>query len=171
MSKLRELRKLFDKIFFILLCVVLLALFIMLKCWDFKFGLGPGNGTGTGNGQQSFDNRVNNQNGDMQQNPDSPEQKPTATPTQPSPKPSNIVKLFLGRQGVSEDKTNWRDADQFSGFLQQLKGKGVKEVYYVLLPDSIERYEEKWKEELKKAKLIYAELQNDIEADEIPLQP
>jgi len=166
MNVLRKLRNLVDKAFFILLCVVLLALLVLYKSWDFKFGAGPGNGDDPGNGQQNVDS----QNQVSLQTSDSQEQKSTATSLQSS-ETSKIAKLFLGRRGVSDDRNVWHDADQFTDFIHQLKEKGIKEVHYVLLPDSIERYEEKWKEELKKAKLTYAELQNDIETDGISHQP
>jgi len=158
-----KLRKLSDKAFFILLCVVLLTLFVFFKSWNFKFGGGPGIGTGpgTGNGQQSDDPQKQG----SYQSPDSPEQKSPRTPSQPSPGPSKIARLYLGRQGVSEDQVKWYDMEQFADFIRQLKDKGIKEVYYTLLEDSIERYEEKWREELKKAKMTSAELQNDTETD------
>jgi len=167
MSVIKRLRNLFDQAFFVLLCLVLLALFIIVKSWDLKFGVGPENGAGPVSGQPSVDN----QHPESQQSPDLHERNSTATSVQSLPKPSNIVKLFLGRRGVSDDKIVWHDADQFADFIKQLKDQGIKEVHYLLLPDSIERYEEKWKEELKKAKLIYAELQNDIETDRVSLQP
>ena len=166
LRKIRKLRNLFDKAFFFLLCVVLLALFITIKSCDLKFGVGPGNGTGTENGQLSVDSTNDNQNNGKQQNLDSQEQKSTATPVQPSPEPSKIAKLFLGRQGISEDLENWHDVDQFVDFITKLKAQGIREVQYTLLDDSIERYEEKWAEELKKANM-----RSYIETDGISLQP
>jgi len=159
MSKLREIRKLSDRIFFFLLCVVLLILFLLIKGLEFK-GPGHGTGLGPGHGQSSILQPNDSQKEAAQQNRNSPEQNPTAIPVQTSSEPPNVARLFLGRQGISEDQETWHVADQFADFIKQLQARGVKAVYYTLLDNSIERYEEKWAEELKKANM-----RSYIEAD------
>ena len=144
MSKLRNLS---DKAFFVFICVVLLVLFSFFKGWNIKFGGGSGDGSFGVHGQNG------NQYPHQEQSPDSQEQNSATTVTQSSPEPPKIAKLFLGRRGVSDDQVTWHDAAQFADFIKQLKSQGIREVQYTLLPDSIERYEEKWVEELKKANI------------------
>ena len=157
MSKLKNLS---DRIFFILLCVVLLGLFLMYKSCDLKYG------DDQGNGWPAIGNPNDNQNDETDQNTDSQEKKSPLTDLQPSSGLSKIAKLFLGRQGISDDQVSWYDADQFADLIQQLKDRGIREVQYTLLPDSIERYEEKWAEELKKANM-----RSYIETDTVSFQP
>jgi hypothetical protein len=127
---------------------------------------GPGDGSGrTGTGVNRIDP---DQQQDATQNPNSQGQESKSPQATLPSEPPKMVKVFVGRQGVSEDQVTWFDGDQegqFAEFLQQLKDKGIKEVHYLLLPDSIERFEEMWKEELIKAKLTYAELQNDTDTN------
>ena len=162
----RKLRNLFDKAFFVLLCVVLLALFIMIKSCDLKFGVGPGNGDGTDNGQSKIDSSNDNQNEVTQQSSDSQKQVSTVTPTQSPSEPSKIAKLFLGKRGISEDQDTWYDADQFADFISRLKAHGIREVQYTELGDSIPSLEKRWAEELKKANM-----RSYIETDGVSLQP
>ena len=67
--------------------------------------------------------------------------------------PTHVIKLFLGRKGVTEDQQTWYDIGEFATFIKDLQEKGVEEVHYMLLPDGIERYEERWAQELKKANM------------------
>ena len=131
-------KKLTDRVIFLILCVVILTLFVLWKGCDLKMGT-PGLGLpGGGQGQGWAPN------GTTQENKDDSSDTQLVTPS---------IKLYLGRQGISEDQVTWHDMDQFADYIKQLQEKGIKEVRYTLLPDSIERYEKKWEEELKKANL------------------
>lgn len=74
--------------------------------------------------------------------------------------PLSVVKVYLGKRGVSDDLANWHDEDKFAEFIQSCQDKGYKEIQYKLMPDSIERLEKRWSEELKKANM-----KNYVEAD------
>ena len=156
---MNNLRKLIDKIIFALLCMILLVIFIFWKGLGLKQG-GPGDHTG-----QTIRDVSESDTKNTQSDPNSVGQKSSIDQVLPLAEPPKVAKLFLGRRGVSEDQEVWRDIEYFADFIQQLKDRGIKEVHYTLLSDSIERYEEKWKEELKKAKMIYAELHYDTEAE------
>ncbi|MCL2622618.1 MAG: hypothetical protein FWD31_03035 [Planctomycetaceae bacterium] len=143
---MNKLKNLIDRAIFLVISVALVILLVFWKGCDMKMGGGvPGNG-----------HPGNMLNHEMPPVPDASKEKPVAPDMQVPSEPSaqaNIVKLVLGRKGVSEDQATWHDIDDFSGYVKQLQDKGVKEVHYALLPDSIERYEERWAEELKKANM------------------
>jgi len=151
---MNKLKNLIDKGVFVVLCVVLLAIFMIWKGIGLKQG-GPGDGTGQTTSEVSQP--------DTQQDPDSEDQNSMAAQVTPSTELLKVAKLFLDKQGVSEDQVKWYDGDHFADFIQKLKDNGIKEVHCTLLPESIERYENKWKEELKKAKMTYVELHDDAE--------
>ena len=144
---MNKLKNLIDRAIFFLLSVALVILLIFWKGCDMK---GPGDG-------QPGSQPSNSQQQGTIQGQDTPEQKSTDPDVQPqsgmSEPSSKIVKLFLGRKGVSEDRVNWHDLADFADYIKQLQDKGIAEVNYTLLPDSIERYEERWAEELKKANM------------------
>jgi hypothetical protein len=136
-----------DKVVFVAMCIVLIALFLGWK----SCGLPSGNGGG-GMSQQG-----------MPLLPDSAKslpKSPEAEQENTGETKETVVKLYLGRRGVSADQITWYDADQFASYIKQLKEKHVREVHYTLLPDSIERLEKRWDAELKKANM-----KNYIEAD------
>ena len=140
---MNQLKKLIDRAIFLVLCVVMIALFVFWKGCDMK---GPGKGQPDG---KTDTHQLQEGATDL----GSPEQKSNISDVTPPSESSNVVKLFLGRKGVSENQATWYDIGEFAGFIKQLQDRGVKEVHYSLLPDSIERYEERWAEELKKANL------------------
>jgi hypothetical protein len=136
-----------DKIVFVVLGVSLL---LLLSLWNgYKLMTGTSGNSSQDQQKESVAERQNDKN---------TVQKSNISPAKPPNFP--IAKLFLGRRGVSEDQITWYDVEQFGAFIKQLQKKGVKEVHYTLLPDSIERYEEKWAEELKQANM-----RSYIEAD------
>ncbi len=131
-----------DKLVFVVMCAILIAAFLGWKGCDMKFG-------GLGNGRPNNNQRLEKQDKDREtdageENPEEVRENRPAV---------SVVKLYLGRRGVSADRITWYDADRFAGYIRQLKENGIREVHYTLLPDSIERYEEKWAEELKKANM------------------
>ena len=129
-----------DKIVFVVLGVTLLLLFSLWKGYQLK----------TGSGSKSTQEQQNNELTELQTKVNTAQRSnisPAETPDLP------ITKLFLGRRGVSEDQITWHDVEQFGAFIKQLQKKGIKEVHYTLLPDSIERHEEKWTKELKQANM------------------
>jgi hypothetical protein len=129
-----------DKIVFVVLGVSLLLLLSLWKGYQLK----------TGDGENTAQEQQDKELADFQNHENKP-QKSNASPANTPDLP--VAKLFLGRRGVSEDQITWHDVEQFGAFIKQLQKKGVKEVHYTLLPDSIERYEEKWAEELKQANI------------------
>ena len=139
---MNKLKNLIDRAIFLVISITLLILFVFWRGCDMK---GPGNGPPAKSSKQEATSDA-----------DSAKLKSAVpdiqAPTEPSA-PSNVAKLYLGRKGVSEDQVTWHDMGEFAGFIKQLQGRGIKEVQYTLLPDSIERYEEKWAEELKKANM------------------
>lgn len=62
-----------------------------------------------------------------------------------------VLKVYLGKRGVSEDLATWYGEDQFAEFIKACQDKGFKEIQYKLIPDSIERIEKRWSDELKNA--------------------
>lgn len=124
-----------DKVVFVILGVALVLLFLAWKGFQLS--------TGTGDRQTDLPTPLQNAE-NAKQNSDVPEQETSSLP---------VAKLFLGRRGVSEDQITWHGEEEFVDFIRQLQEKGVKEVHYTLLPDSIERYEEKWSRELKQANM------------------
>ena len=145
---MNKLKNMIDRTIFFVVSVTLVFLLVFWKGCDMKMGVGPGIGQ-PGNTQQ----HTSIQDGDALV------QKSTSSVVQQSDdlsassEPSNVVKLFLGRKGISEDQVTWHDMGDFTGYIMQLQDKGIKEVHYTLLPDSIERYEERWADELKKANM------------------
>ena len=137
MSKKSDLK---DKIVFVVLGVSLLLLLSFWKGYQLT----------TGTGVNSSQEQQNKELADFQSK-ESEVRKSNISPTKTPDLP--IAKLFLGRLGISEDQITWHDVEQFGAFIKQLQQNGVKEVHYTLLPDSIERYEEKWAEELKQANM------------------
>ena len=143
---MNRLKNLIDRVVFVVVSFVVLILLVFWRGCDMKIGGDPGTGQPDSTIQAT----------DTPQDPDAvvkesndPDEQQPSEPTEPSP----VVKLFLGRKGVSEDQATWYDMADFAGYIKQLQDKGVKEVHYTLLDDSIERYEERWAEELKKANM------------------
>ena len=149
---MNQLKKLYDRVVFILLCVVLIVLFAF---WKGGCNMGNGPGIGLPGGQPGGHAKPGEPSeggqGQPTQDPAPQAQQPGIPGT--GTDSASIANLFLGRKGVSEDKTTWHDIDEFADFIKQLQEKGVKGVQYTLLDDSIERYEERWTEELKKANM------------------
>ena len=145
---MNTLKKLIDRVVFVVVSVALVILLVFWRGCDLKMGIGPGKGQ-----------PANTQQHTSTYDEDMPEQKSSFSNVQQidemsaSSEQPNVVKLFLGRKGISEDQTNWHDMGDFANYIKQLQDKGIKEVHYTLLPDSIERYEEKWADELKKANM------------------
>ena len=142
---MNQLKKLINRVIFLVVCA---ALVILLVFW---MGKGPGNGPGSGPGNGSGSGQVLQSQISPGQKTDTPDVLPPAEP--PPLEPIKIVKIFLGRKGVSKDRITWHDIHEFADFIRQLQKEEVKEVHFTLLPDSIERYEKKWSEELKKANM------------------
>jgi hypothetical protein len=140
-------KRFIKKVRFTALCLALLLLFLLIKTWDFKFGDGPGIGP------INIDSQNDNQDLETLQPQNLQEQKSNENVAQSPSDPPKVAKLYLGRQGVSDNQTAWYDIDEFADFIKQLKDNGIREVQYTLLPDSIERYEKKWAEELGKANM------------------
>ena len=144
-----------DKAVFVILCVVLIAVFLGWK----SCGTHPGRpGLQQGALHWSEDNKSqsppkmdgNDVGGTGTEKTGAGETKENKTE----------IKLYLGDRGVTEDQATWYDADQFADYIRQLQEKGVKEVKYSLLPDSIERLEKQWDAALKNANM-----KNYIEPD------
>jgi len=129
-----------DKIVFVVLGVTLLLLLSLWKGYQLTTDTG-------GNSAQEQQNKELTDFLNKEKTTQKSNVSPTETPDLP------IAKLFLGRRGISEDQITWYDVEQFGAFIKQLQQKGIKEVHYTLLPDSIERYEGKWAEELKQANM------------------
>lgn len=136
-----------DKVVFIILGVILLLIFLGWKGFDLL------NGTGDPESEAFRQEMV-----EQIESLENSAQKSSSPDAEAEKLP--IVKLFLGRRGVSEDQITWHDVEEFDDYIRQLQEKGVKEVHYTLLPDSIERLEEKWDDELKQANM-----RSYIEAD------
>ena len=132
-----------DKAVFIVMCVLLAALFLGLKTCSMST---PGQ-PGVQEAEQFFQ--------EIEQENTKSGSKDTKDDTQ-----SKVAKLYLGRQGVSADRVTWHEADQFADYVRQLQESGVKEVQYSLMPDSIERIEKQWETALKNANM-----KNYVEAD------
>jgi len=129
-----------DKIVFVILGVTLL---LLLSLWKgYQLTTDTGGGLAQNQQNKEFAEFKSKENATQKSNV-----SPNEVPNLP------VAKLFLGRRGVSEDQITWHDVEQFGAFIKQLQQKGVREVHYTLLPDSIERYEEKWAEELKQANM------------------
>jgi len=160
--------KLIDRLIFLVICVVLLTLLVLWKGCDMKggglgIGLPGGQPGGHLGGQQ--ESQANGQPDDQAKQHDQlasvskpQEQKNTSLVAATDSVP--IAKLFLGDKGITEDLITWHDMDEFADYIKQLQEKGIKEVHYTLLPDSIPRYEESWEAELKKANMRSYEEKN-----------
>ena len=149
---MNQLKKLIDRVIFLVVSVALVILFVFWKGCDMK---GPGPGGGQPIGKPGTTGMSTDMDSSEQKSnvAELHEQKSSVSNTDTEPTP--IAKLFLGGKGkgISEDRVNWHDIGEFADFIKQLQDRGVKEVHYTLLPDSIERYEERWAEELKKANM------------------